>query len=372
MSNNEKPFWVCLAEIPGVGPKSFVALLDFFGSAEAAWKASETQLIEAGLTEKTAALLLRRRRQLYPQEHIETLERRGYFTVCQFEETFPKRLLSIQRCPPVLFVRGSLSVLSNQEMIAVVGTRKPTHYGRTITESLVNQMASYNFTIVSGLARGIDGIAHRMALDSNMPTIAFLGGGIDSMYPAEHTGLAHEIVRNGGALVSEFPPGYVVSKGSFPARNRLISGISLGVLVVEGSSQSGTVHTARHAKDQGRLLFAVPGQITSSLSEAPMDLLAEGSAKMVRSGADIVNHLISQGLMVSPPAEKSSLPGLSWKFADEIEELLYMILEMESLESDELIRKSTLSPTQVLTTLTMMELRGMIRKIGTVYSVVKN
>lgn len=371
MPGNEKPFWVCLAEVPGVGPQSFAALLNFFGSAEAAWKASESQLIKAGLSQKVVGLLLRRRRQLYPQEHIETLERQGYRAVCQFEEAFPKRLLSIQRCPPVLFVRGSQSALLNQEMIAVVGTRKPTHYGRTITESLVRQLASYKLTIVSGLARGIDGIAHRMALEAGVPTIAFLGGGIDAIYPAEHTGLAHEIVRNGGALVSEFPPGYVANKGTFPARNRLISGISLGVLIVEGSSQSGTVHTARHAQDQGRPLFAVPGPITSSLSEAPMELLAEGRATMVRSGEDIVNHLASQGFLTVPPTDKSSLPGLSWKFADDVEELIYLILEMESLESDELIRKSTLPPAQVLTTLTMMELKGMVQKHGTVYGIVK-
>jgi DNA processing protein len=373
MFNNEKPFWVCVTGIPGIGPKSFFALLDFFGSAGLAWRASTAQLVEAGLTEKVASLIVRRRKTIHPEEHLETLEKQGYMPVCQFEETFPARLKEVDRCPPVLFVRGSLASLT-MSSIAVVGTRKPSHYGRSATESLVRELASYNFTIVSGLARGIDGIAHRTALDSNVPTIAFLGGGIDTLYPVEHTALAHEIVRNGGALVSEFPPGYVANKGTFPARNRLISGISLGVVVVEGMSSSGTVHTANHAKKQGRPLFAVPGPITSPLSDAPMNLLTVGDAIMVRNAEDIVHHLVEQG-MIEKNAMKATDglqgPTLKVQFVDDVEELIYLILEIEPMESDDLIRKSTLPPSQVLTTLTMMELKGMVRKLGATYEIVK-
>lgn len=371
MNLDEKNYWLVLSETPGIGPVSFSKLITVFGSARAAWLAPESKLKECGLPQRLVSLLMRRRKIVDINARLQSLEKLGVKVVCLPEKDFPKQLSQIPTCPPVLFIRGLVSSL-NTPSIAIVGTRKPTSYGRRITEVFTRELTSFGFTIVSGLARGIDGIAHRTTINEGGKTIAFLGGGIDTIYPAEHVGLATQIMQN-GALVSEFPPGQVPTKGNFPARNRLISGVSLGVLVVEGLSQSGTIHTALHAKKQGRPVFAVPGEVTSHQSDAPMNLLYEGKAHLVRNAHDIVaylksNGLIEENLIAARQTDTARIP--KREFVDQIEELVYLLLELEPLESDEIIHKSELPSSQVLTALTLMELKGLIRKTGGLYSVV--
>jgi len=369
--DQEKAYWVAVAETPGIGPKKFFHLLSQFGSAEAVWKAREAELAEHKLSTHTITLLLRRRSQVDPNLHMTALAKMGVSVVTKQEEPYPDLLKVIGSAPPVLFVRGGFSP-ADAKAIAVVGTRKPTGYGREVTLKLVTELVGYGFTIVSGLARGIDGVAHRAAIEAGGRTIGFLGGGIDNIYPAEHIALAGDIMIH-GALVSEFPPGFRPDRGNFPARNRLISGMCVGVLVVEGLSASGTIHTANHAKAQGRPVFAVPGQITSPMSDAPMDLLSDG-AVMVRSGQDIVDYLVEHELMVPGNLDQTALSGLSpklWKFANDMEELIYLLLETGPIESDEIIRRSTMPSSQILMTLSLMELKGMIKKVDGEYEIVR-
>lgn len=367
----ERAFWVAVAEVPGVGPSLFTTLFAHFGSAEAIWEASEQELAAAGVSERVVGNIVARRAVVDPLTHLKTLANFGVSILCSFENNYPLLLSKITRRPPVLFVRGALT-RADDTAIAVVGTRKPTPYGREVTERLVTELVAYGFTIVSGLARGVDGIAHRTALAAGGRTVAWLGGGIDSIYPAEHKGLAEEIVKN-GAILSEFTPGFRPLRGNFPARNRLISGMSLGVVVVEGLGNSGTISTAMHAFSQNRPVFAVPGPITSPLSAAPHELLTKG-AKLVGGVKDILkvitndqltNYQINTNNQIL--SSKQQLVSNSLRkpaFNSEAEERLWELLANGQLEVDELVRESKLSSQVVLSALTMMELVGAVKHLG--------
>ncbi|MFC1653950.1 DNA-processing protein DprA [Patescibacteria group bacterium] len=357
MENKERIYWVVLAETPGIGPVTFFDLLAKFDTAEAVWKATPDELRKNEISERIRKLLLRRRKLVDPKRHISVLARRGVEVVTMMDPEYPQHLLGINKSPPVLFVRGRLLPEDNNSL-AVVGTRKPTSYGRNATEKLVSDLVSSGLTIVSGLARGIDGIAHRTALDLGGRTVAFLGGGIDNIYPSEHKVLAEKIVKN-GALISEFPPGFQPSRGNFPARNRLISGMSLGVLVVEGLSKSGTKHTVNHALSQGKPVFAVPGPITSKMSDAPMDMISDG-AHMVRKAEDILKVLGVDGNMGGDKQKQV-------EFENDTEKIIYSLIENEPLSGDEIIRLSNFNPQETMTTLSMMELKGMIKNVGGEY-----
>lgn len=363
---NERAYWVALVGTPGIGPVTFRSLMGMFESAEAVWKVPAHELLRKGVKEHVRTMLLRRRKQVDPGLFMNSLARGGVEVVCEFEESYPKLLKGIKNAPPVLFVRGSVRDL-NIKSIAVVGTRKPTGYGREVTARLVRELVGYGISIVSGLARGVDGVAHRTALERGGRTVGFLGGGIDSIYPAEHVSLANQMMQQ-GAVVSEFPPGFQPNRGNFPMRNRLISGVSMGVLVVEGLLKSGTKHTADHAHAQGRPVFIVPGPITSPMSNGPMDMLSDG-AVMVRSGKDIVEYLQQNGYVGVDGHSNGKGEAKKWEFETELEELLYLMLQMEAMEGNELIRKSEMEASEVLTTLSMMELKGMVKMEGGEYRV---
>ena len=204
------------------------------------------------------------------------------------DKDYPKLLKEISDPPFALYLKGKLLPQDNQAL-AIVGTRKITPYGRQMTEKFAGWLSRQGLTLVSGLARGVDGTAHRAALENQGRTIAIMGTGLDQIYPPEHKGLAEAIIRQ-GALISEYPLGTAASPMNFPLRNRIISGLSLGVLVIEGESKSGTKITARYAAEQGREVFAVPGPITSPTSSGPADLIKMG-AKLVSSGGDIIEEL---------------------------------------------------------------------------------
>jgi DNA processing protein len=358
---------VALVGTPGIGPKTFFDLLAKFGTAEAVWKATPDELRLKKVTENIRKLILRRRKVIDPGLYMKSLGKMGIRVVTLLDDEYPRHLKKIDTAPPVLFVRGTLTEDDNMA-IAVVGTRKPSMYGRGVTEKLVRELAAMKFTIVSGLARGIDGIAHKIALENGGRTIGFLGGGIDTIFPAEHSGLAQHIMKQ-GAVISEYPPGFPADRGNFPARNRLISGMCHGVLIIEGLSKSGTRHTANHAIKQGKALFVVPGQITSPLSGAPMDLYFEG-AQMVRSGDDIANYLEKSGL-IEERKRGGKIPKLDEvNFDSEEEKLIFSLILNEPLSSDEIVRKSTISTQEVMTLLSMMEIKEMIRSEGGIYSVV--
>lgn len=361
VSEEERGYWVGVMETEGLGPVAFSKLFTAFGSAGAIWRASLSDLCEAGCSQKVAERLVARRKKVDPQRHLKELAKKGVRAVCVVEEEYPSLLRSIQRPPPLLFLRGTFTP-ADRRAVAVVGTRKPSAYGREVAERLVTELVVAGCTIVSGLARGIDAIAHRTALEHGGRTIGFLGGGPDRVYPSEHVQLAERMAQS-GAVVSEFPPGLEPLRGNFPARNRLISGMSLGVLVVEGMSRSGTKHTADHAKTQQRPVLAVPGPITSQLSDAPNDLLGMGAVP-VRSGADIVKAL---GLDVDNTVDNGGVTNPNKRvisFETDEEKLIYDALQNGSMSADEIVRTINLSTHTISATLTMMEMKGLVKHFG--------
>lgn len=355
MKSEERAYFVALHEVDGLGQQRLPLLVKYFGSAQKAWRASAQALTEVGLGRDVIKRMLEKRRRLDPTLHLKTLAAMNVQVVTVMDSEYPKLLAEVKGRPAVLYVRGTLTP-GDARAVAVVGTRKPTLYGREVTQKLVTELVAAGVTIVSGLARGIDSVAHRAALDSGGRTIAVMATGIDSVYPPENKELASKIIEY-GALVSEFPPGYMAVPGNFPARNRIISGLSLGVVVTEGASKSGTKITAQHALDQGREVFAVPGPVTSQMSEAPVELLKLG-AKVTTSGQDILEELkIDNGQL------KMNQKPVELVFESKLEEAVYGVLA-EQAHIDDVLRKVEGSAAEVAAALTMMEVRGLVKHLG--------
>lgn len=359
ITQEERAFRAALYEVDGIGPARMRLLLNFFGSAGAVWRAQEKKLLEVGLSQKTVGLLVRHRKRIDPDQHLAALAKLGIRVCLPEDKEYPKILKEIDNPPQVLFVRGHFDV-ADSKALAVVGTRKPTPYGRDVTARLVEQLVAQGFTIVSGLARGIDGAAHRTALECGGRTIAVLGGGVDRVYPPEHIGMAAEIAKH-GALISEFAPGKLPVPGNFPARNRIISGLSLGVLVVEGAANSGTKITARLAGEQGREVFAVPGPITSRYSQAPADLIKLG-AKPVTDVSDIVEELALEDEGVQTVAGKQV--AMILEDLGEEERRIVESLAGGSLHVDDIVREVKMETAKVSATLTLLELKGVVKHLG--------
>jgi DNA processing protein len=238
-----------------------------------------------------------------------------------------------------------------------VGTRKPTPYGKQVTEKLTGELVFSGITIVSGLARGVDGLAHRITLERKGTTIAVLGCGVDIIYPPDHQTLYYDILKSGGAVISEVPPGHTVARGLFPARNRIISGISRGVLVTEGAEDSGSLITAQCALDQGRDVFAVPGPISSYLSAGPAKLIKQG-AKVVTEVADILDEL-----KISPSTYHTNR--LQQKLREKPEEQQMIdLIASGTVHFDDIVRALHLSPATVGSILTVLELDGILQNLG--------
>ncbi len=347
-------YWVGFNIVQGIGPAKTRALLDHFGDLGAAWHASADALRAAGLDRRALANLLETRRTLDLEAEMARLERAGLRLITWESPDYPPLLAEIPDPPPLLYVKGELRP-EDRWALAVVGTRRATAYGRQVTETLVGELARNRITIVSGLARGIDRHAHQAALAAGGRTIAVLGHGLDQVYPPEHRRLAAQIVE-AGALISEYPLGTRPEAGNFPPRNRIISGLSLGVLVVEAGLRSGALITADYAAEQGRDVFAVPGNITARSSRGTNRLIQDG-AKMVLEARDILEEL--NMTMVAQHVEvQMALP------ENETEARLLSHLSMEPLHVDEIARDLALPIAEVSSTLALMELKGMVRQVG--------
>jgi len=264
-------------------------LKKYFGSAQKAWEASESDLLKTGLSFSLVRQLVAFRQKANLPSLFLRLRENNQECQILADKKYPENLKKIDNPPFVLFFKGQIKPL-DRRALAVVGSRQMSSYGFQITQKLVGELVKKKMTIVSGLARGIDTVAHQTALKMGGRTLAVLAGGLDKIYPPENQRLAQEISKGQGALISEYPPGFPLNKGHFPARNRLIAGLSLGVLVIEGTDKSGSLITARHAADQGKEVFAVPGPISSSLSQAPLLLIKQG-AKVVQNVEDILEEL---------------------------------------------------------------------------------
>jgi DNA processing protein len=354
--NEQTPYWVALSQVTGIGPARMRLLLSAFGDARAAWEAVPGELLGVGLEARVAERLLEARRRIDPQSEMERLDRAGAHALTWEDAGYPDRLREVSDAPPVLYVLGEITP-SDSWAVGVVGTRRATAYGKAATVEIASGLASGGITVVSGLARGVDTVAHHAALDGGGRTIAVLGSGVDVIYPSENRGLVRTMVEEGrGAVVSEYPLGTQPDAVNFPPRNRIISGLSHGVLVVEAGAKSGALITVSFALEQGRDVFAVPGPINSRMSDGPNNLLKRG-AKCVTSAADILEEL-GMGMVQEHVEAVRALP------ADPTERMLLDLLQDTPLHIDELTNGSGLPASTVSAVLTMMELKGMVRHLG--------
>ncbi len=350
-----RKYWLGFNVIKGVGPVRLRALRQFFGSLDTAWHASESDLLAAGLDRRTLGNLRQARQVVDLDRLAQDVEALGASVVTLDDPDYPALLRELPDAPPVLYFKGTLRDV-DQWAVAFVGTRRATVYGRDMTRTLVEGLIGAGITIVSGLALGIDAAAHKAALDAGGRTIAVMGCGIDVIYPPEHRGLAAAIIEN-GALVTEFPPGTPPEGKNFPVRNRTISGLSLGVVVVEAPPESGALLTADLAVDQGRDVFAVPGNITSKTSLGTNRLIQHG-AKLVIGAEDILDELNLTRTTVETRLEvRAAAP------ANASEEALLHHLSDEPRHIDDLCQLVCLPITQVSSTLAIMELKGLVRRL---------
>ena len=353
-STDELKYWVAFSGIPGVGRVRIAQLKDHFGSLQDAWNAPDGKLKQAGLDSRSADALVTLRPRISVDDEMERLERHGVDALICEGPAYPSRLKEIYDYPPVLYVRGKLPA-DDEPCLAIVGTRRPTVYGRQVTEEIVADLARSSITIISGLARGIDSVAHRTALDAGGKTVAVFGSGLDIVYPGENAKLAQAIAEH-GALVSEYPLGVKPKAENFPLRNRIMSGLSLGVLVVEAGERSGALITAQQAMEQNREVFAVPGSILSPVSQGTNRLIQEG-AKLVRNHTDILEEL-NLTTVVQQAEIKEFSP------ANEVESAILKQLGPEPNHIDEICRRSGLTMSEVSSTLAMLELKGIARQVG--------
>ncbi|HNP89266.1 MAG: hypothetical protein BWY24_00826 [Microgenomates group bacterium ADurb.Bin219] len=377
----EKKYWLAFNVCQGIGPLRFKLLLDYFGSAEKAYRAKESELLKIGLGEKLVAKFENCRHNFDIDSYLLRVLKLGITPLTLEDKNYPELLKQIQNPPPVIYVKSisgstgtsDIGEILNQKAVAVVGTRLPTIYGKKVTEIIVEGLVARGIVIVSGLARGIDAIAHRQTLVNQGLTIAVLGCGLDRMYPPEHNQLAQEIIKSGGALVSEFPLETEAAPGNFPARNRIISGLALGVVVTEAAKDSGSLITASQAAEQGREVFAVPGPITSAMSKGTAELIKKG-AKLVTGVEDILEELNIRNrdrVRVLRPAQDKirdrNRAAATVETTDDEKKVL-VVLKDEDLEIDQIIRKSGLDSAKVGGLLSIMEIKGLIRSYNGVYS----
>ena len=353
--NKELAFWVATSAIPGVGSATFNYLLRYFKRLQKFWEAPNEKINKLKVDSKTRESILAFRQKVDPKIYLQTVYERGIKVVSLLDRDYPANLRQISDAPPVLYYKGSL-LPQDDLAIAVVGARYATVYGRQVTEGLVLELVNAGLTIVSGLARGIDSFAHRAALEAGGRTIAVLGSGVDTIYPPENKKLAEEIVQR-GALVSEFPLGFPSVPSNFPARNRIISGLSLGVLVTEAAEDSGSLITAGQAAEQGREVFAVPGPIFGKMSRGTNNLIKEGVHPATEAG-DILQILEIERRKVKAKVESQKKP------QDKVQQKILEVLDGGSKHIDMIARETGLSIDKVSSALSLMELSGFIKNYG--------
>lgn len=350
-------YWLAFHRVPGIGRVRFSLLERHFASLGHAWEASRLELLASGLDERTVSQIINFRQQISPEAELELLERHGIQALTWHDATYPTRLKEIDDPPPVLYLKGEL-LPQDEWAVTVVGTRRATPYGRQAAEHFAGDLARGSITVVSGLARGIDAVAHAAALDAGGRTIAVLACGLDIIYPPEHRRLARQIQEH-GALLSEYPLGTQPRPDYFPRRNRIMSGIALGTLVIEADEQSGALITARLALEQNREVFAVPGSIFAPSSRGVNKLIRDGSAKLVLTIRDVLEELnLTQTQVAEQLVMQQLLP------ANEAEQVLLRELAAGPLHIDEVRRASGLPIDLVSSTLAMMELKGLVKLVG--------
>lgn len=352
---SELKYWLGFNYVSGIGPAKMQALLGTFGSLETAWNASDDALRRLGLESRAIQSLNEVRTTFDLDGYVRRVQESGVGVLTWQDDDYPELLREISASPPVIFIRGGFEPV-DRWAVAVVGTRRLTAYGRQMARELVAGLARNGITIISGLARGIDAVAHRTALEEGGRTIAVMACGIDKVYPPEHRDLARQIADGNGAIVSDYPFGAEPESSHFPARNRIISGLSLGVLVVEAGNKSGALITSRFALEQNREVFAVPGNVNSPASVGTNRLIQQGG-KLVTRVEDILEEL-NLKMVAEQAVANVVLPETAEEAA------LISQLSSQPLHVDDLGRLTGLPSSLVSSTLTIMELKGMVQQVG--------
>lgn len=352
-----KYYHVLLSMVEGLGPKWLATLTKAFGTPQEVWHAPEAEIKAIPrIPRKVVADLIHKRDTLVPEQVLAKLQQAGIEFIFGDEQVYPPLLKEIFDPPKVLYIKGNPALLQ-LPMVAIVGARKASPYGLTVAEKLGRELAEAGICVVSGMARGIDTAAHKGALSVNGPTMAVLGCGVDVVYPAENRRLMLEIAKR-GLVISEFPPGTGPAAGNFPVRNRIISGLSKGVVIIEAAEKSGSLITADCALEQGRDVFAVPGQISNPLNKGAHKLIKQG-AKLVEDVSDILDELGTY----SNSFDYSLSRKLSKIDLTVEEKTLYNVISDEPVCSETLIEQTGLEPALVISMLLVMELKGLIRQM---------
>jgi len=353
---DERLYWLGFSLISSIGMKRIEKLTKQFGSLGNVWNADEKLLRDAKLGDKLIEKLLIQRQKLDLQTEYDKLSKYQAHMLIFTDEDYPATLRTISDPPPVLYIRGKL-LPQDEKALAVVGTRKCTRYGKDVSAHLSEQLAQSGITIISGLAQGIDASAHEGALKGNGRTLAILGCGVDRIYPTQNTELAQKIIQR-GALISEFPIGTPPLADNFPRRNRIISGLSLGVLVIEAPEKSGALITASVAAEQGREVFVIPGNITNNMAGGTNKLLQDG-AKLVVSAKDVLDELRFEYALVQTRTKTETIHPST----DE-ESFILKFIRQEPTHIDDIIRQSGLNSAEVMGLLTILELKGLAQSAG--------
>ena len=364
--------WIALNMTPGVGPRVTARLLEHFGSAEAIFDAPRRELALLRLTPETIESISNRELHERAEREIENVRNVGGDILVLDDGVYPTLLRETYDPPVTLYVKGAWSECLEAPCVAIVGSRRCSTYGQNAALMLARELAQRGVTIISGLARGIDAAAHRGALEAGGRTVGVMGTGLDQIYPRDHRKLADDIVKQKGALVTQFPLGTPPVSENFPYRNRVISGLSLGVVVIEAAENSGSLITARLAMEQNREVFAVPGNITSRNSFGTNYLIKGAGAKLVQQWQDVASELPAEiAAQLLPPPSKKKKPGqlidqlhLAPADLSENERAIFKQLQTDTpLQIDTLAETTRLSITQLTAALLALEMRELIRAL---------
>lgn len=354
--------WLILKNIPGIGNHLFKRLLDQWKSPETILQQPIAELASIqGVSENLAHAIGKKSPTINAKKEIERARQLGINILSINDEQYPPLLRQLPDPPPVLYVYGQL--IPSDTSVAIVGSRNSTPYGETITRTLAQDLANNQITIVSGMARGIDTSAHKGALDANGRTVAVMGCGLETVYPAENKALFHSIAKNNGAVISEFSMGARPEAYHFPSRNRIISGMSMGTIVVEAGNKSGSLITARLALEQNRQVFAVPGQVHSQMTEGTHRLIKQG-AKLIENAQDVLEDLgpfLNAHLQVLPEKKMSSrekdVPPM-----DSIEKLIWEQLTIDPKYIDDIQHQMDITSSDLSVQLLQMEMKGLVEQ----------
>ncbi|MDA3815556.1 MAG: DNA-processing protein DprA [Patescibacteria group bacterium] len=357
MKNSEEKILLGFSLLSNVGTVTFWKLTSQFSNIKEAWNFSEEHLIKAGI-KKNAQKVIAQRNKINLDEEYSKLEAEGISILSPFlnKKNFPKQLQEISGAPFILYIRGNQELLCKKQL-AIVGTRRPTAYGKQVVGKLASQVAQSGFIITSGMAMGIDSLAHQTAIENNQPTIAVLGSGLSHKILNQSFAhkLSQEILASGGAIISEYSPTFEANKHTFPARNRIISGLSLGTLVIEAGEKSGSLITASYALEQNREVFAVPGSLFSSQSLGTNWLIKQGA--IPTTNISDINSAF--GFSSEKITEKSEI-----EFENDQEKLIYKTLNHEPMPIDKIAKISKIDQKILSGKLSLMELKGLIKNIG--------